>query len=100
MVFELISQGSNIIVLELLTVLYGIVTLIGGINKIQWAVDMFRTSKKYWFIEVTGAVLTIICAVLILSNPFTSTAVLWIFIGVTMIIEAVVDVFAFIFGRK
>lgn len=62
--------------------------------------DMLRAKQKYWFVEVIGAILTIVCAVLILANPFTSAAFLWTFIGVTMIVEAVVDVVAFILGRK
>lgn len=89
-----------IITFPLLTVLYGILTLISGVSKVQWAVDMLRAKQKYWFVEVIGAVLTIVCAILILTNPFTSTAFLWTFIAVTMIVEAVVDVVAFVLGRK
>jgi len=89
-----------IVTFPLLTVLYGILTLVSGVSKVQWAVDMLRAKQKYWFVEVIGAVLTIICAILILTNPFTSTVFLWTFIGVSMIVEAVVDVIAFILGRK
>lgn len=89
-----------IVTFPLLTVLYGILALVSGVSKVQWAVDMLRVKQKYWFIEVIGAVLTIVCAILILTNPFTSTSILWTFIGVTMIVEAVVDVVAFVFGRK
>ena len=89
-----------IVTFPLLTVLYGILTLVSGVSKAQWAVDMLRAKQKYWFVEVISAVLTIICAILILTNPFTSTAFLWTFIGVSMIVEAVVDVIAFFLGRK
>lgn len=89
-----------IITFPLLTVIYGILNLLCGISKVQWAVDMLRAKKKYWFIEVTGAFLTIVFAVMILGNPFASTAVLWTFIGVTLIVEAVMDVIAFIFSWK
>lgn len=89
-----------IITFPLLTVLYGILTLISGVSKVQWAVDMLRAKQKYWFVEVIGAALTIVCAVLILSNPFTSTAFLWTFISVTMIVEGVIDLVAFILGKK
>lgn len=89
-----------IVTFPLLTVLYGILTLVSGVSKVQWAVDMLRAKQKYWFVEVISAVLTIICAILILTNPFTSTAFLWTFIGVSMIVEAVVDVIAFFLGRK
>ena len=89
-----------IITFPLLTVLYGILTLISGVSKVQWAVDMLRAKQKYWFVEVIGALLTLTCSILILTNPFTSTAFLWTFIGVSMIVEAVVDVIAFFLGRK
>lgn len=89
-----------IITFPLLTVLYGILALVSGVSKVQWAVDMLRLKQKYWFIEIISAALTIICAILILLNPFTSTAFLWTFIGVTMIAEAVVDALAYILGRR
>lgn len=89
-----------LVTFPVLTVFYGILTLVSGVSKVQWAVDMLRTRQKYWFVEVIGAVLTIVCAVLILTNPFASTDVLWTFIGITMIAEAVVDVAAFVLGRK
>ncbi len=87
-------------VFPVLTVLYGIIALISGVAKIQWAIDMLRTKRKYWYIEVINAALTIVIAILILANPFTSTSVLWTFIGITMIIEAAIDVVAIIMGKK
>ena len=47
-----------------------------------------------------SAALTIVCAVIILYNPFSSTAVLWTFIAITLIVEAVVDVIATIFAKE
>ena len=89
-----------LVTFPLLTILYGILTLISGVSKVQWAVDMLRAKQKYWYVEVVGAALTIVCSVLILTNPFASTTVLWTFIGVTIIAEAIVDVVAFVFGGK
>lgn len=88
-----------IITFPILTMFYGVLTLVGGISKIQWAVDMLRQKQKYWFIEVLGAVLTIIFAILILTAPFASTAFLWTFIGVSLIAEAIIDILAFVLGR-
>lgn len=84
----------------LLTILYGILMLVCGICKVQWAVDMLRVKRQYWYIACISAAVTVVCAVVILANPFTATAVLWIFIGVTMIVEAVLDIVTFIFGKK
>ena len=84
----------------LLTVLYGILMLACGVCKIQWTVDMLRMKQKYWYIGAISAALTIIFAVLVLINPFSAVASLWTFVGVTMIIEAVLDIVTFICGRN
>lgn len=83
-----------------LTVIYGVVTLMTGIRKIQWAFDMLRQKQKYWFVALIGAVLTLTFAILILCNPFSTTAILWTFIAVSLIVEAVVDILTYIFGKK
>ena len=61
---------------------------------------MLRNKQKYWFVAIISAILSIIFAIMILLNPFSSTGVLWMFIGVSLIIEAVADVVTFIFERK
>lgn len=99
-IFCMFKAEWFIITFPILTVFYGILTLVGGISKIQWAVDMLRQKQKYWHIEVLGAVVTIVFAILILTNPFASTAILWTFIGVSLIAEAIIDILAFVLGRK
>ena len=83
-----------------LTVIYGVATLLTSIRKIQWAIDMLRQKQKYWFVALIGAVLTLVFAILILCNPFSTTAILWTFIAVSLIVEAVVDILTYIFGKK
>lgn len=83
-----------------ITVLYGVLILIIGVNKLQQSVDMARVKQKYWFVALISALLTLVFAVLIIANPFTSTAILWTFIGVTLIVEAVMDIVTFIFAKK
>ncbi|MCD8013413.1 MAG: DUF308 domain-containing protein [Lachnospiraceae bacterium] len=85
-----------IITFPLLTVFYGIMNLVTGACKIQWAVDMLRLKKKYWYISLISALLTVVFAIIILTNPFATTAVLWKFTGIVLIIEAVIDALTFI----
>ena len=99
-IFCMFKAEWFIVTFPILTVFYGILTLVGGISKIQWAVDMYRQKQKYWYIEILGAVLTLLFAILILSNPFASTAILWTFIGISLIVEAVIDILAFVMGRR
>ena len=83
-----------------ITVLYGVLILAAGVTKLQQAVDMARVKQPYWFVALISALLTLIFAILIIFNPFASTAVLWSFIGITLIVEAVMDVVTFIFAKK
>ena len=83
-----------------LTMFYGVMTLVSAFGKLQWTADMLRLKQKYWFVALISAALSLVLAVLIITNPFSSTAALWVFIGVSMIVEAVVDVVTLFFERK
>lgn len=81
-----------IAVFPLLTHLYGIAILIMGIMKVQQGVDLLRLKLKYWFLAGINAVMAILFALVILSNPFTSTIVLWRVAAVSLILEAFLDI--------
>lgn len=83
----------------LLTILYGVVILFAGLCKVQWAIDALRLKIGRWFLPAISAVVSIICGVVVLSNPFASTLVLWMFTGITLIAEAVLDVVVLFFSR-
>lgn len=83
----------------LLTLVYGVVILLTGLGKIQWMVNMLRMKKGKWFLAAISAVVSIVCAVVILRNPFASTAVLWMFTGISLIAEAVLDLITFLIGE-
>jgi len=83
-----------------ITVLYGVAILVAGVVKLQQTVDMARAKRQYWFVALISSLLTSGFAILIVCNPFASTAMLWTFIGATLIVEAVMDVVTFIFAKK
>ena len=87
-------------VFPVLTILYGVGILLSGLLKVQWTVDKLRMKHNYWYLMAISALVSIVCAALILWNPFGSAAVLWTFTAVTMIIEAVFDLIAIIAGGK
>ncbi|MBO5197718.1 MAG: DUF308 domain-containing protein [Lachnospiraceae bacterium] len=84
----------------LLTIVYGIATLLAGLGKVQWTVDMIRIKKGRWYLGAVSAALSILCAAVILARPFSSTAVLWMFTGISLIVEAVIDIIAFLIGKR
>lgn len=91
-VFCILRTDWFIATFPILTVLYGIIMLVAGISKIQTMVDMLRLHNNKWFWAGINAAVSIVCAVIILWSPFTSTAVLWMFSGVSLIVEAVLDI--------
>jgi uncharacterized membrane protein HdeD (DUF308 family) len=61
---------------------------------------MIRIKQKFWFIALISAVVTLAISVIVILNPFTSTVVLWRFIGITLILQAVIDLITFFFSKK
>lgn len=98
--FCIFKNSWFIVTFPLLTILYGVLILLTGFVKIQWTVDMIRMKEKKWYFPAISAALSVIFAGTILGNPFASTAVLWTFVAVSLIVEAVVDVVALIFRRR
>lgn len=84
----------------ILTLLYGIAILLSGLGKIQWTVDMLRLKKSKWQLSAISAVVSIVCSLVIIKNPFSSAAVLWMFTGISLIVEAVFDVATLCFDMR
>ena len=83
-----------------LTMLYGVIIFLVGLKKVQWAVDSIRLKRKYWYIVGINAILSIIFALIVMNNPFSTIAILWQFTGVVLIVEAVFDIIAIAFDTK
>ncbi|MBP3650922.1 MAG: DUF308 domain-containing protein [Clostridia bacterium] len=98
--FCMFHSGWFIAVFPVLTTLYGVMTLVTAFGKLQWTADLLRMKHKYWFIALINALLSLVLAILIMTNPFSSTTVLWVFIGISMIVESVVDVVTLVFEKK
>ena len=90
--FFIFGNGLLIGILPTLTVMYGILMLILGTVKIQWAVDQLRLKVPRWYISAIDAALTIILAAIIIIDPFATDAILFKFIGISMIVSAVIDI--------
>ena len=80
--------------LNLLVVVYGIVILVAGLNKVQITADLIRRKNDRWFMYGISALVTIVCAVIIIA--LAETGWIWMFIGIYLIAQAVLDVAALI----
>lgn len=99
--FLALRTQQAIALFPLLTHLYGFAILIIGVIKLQQGVDLLRLKVRYWFLAGINAVLAILFAAIILSNPFASTIVLWQLAAISLIVEAVFDAVVLVMtGRK
>ncbi len=83
-----------------LTLVYGFVILVAGITKLQWTIDIIRMKRSKWFWMAISAAISILCGIMVIISPFSTTAVLWMFIGITLIVDAVFDMIGSIFGNR
>lgn len=83
-----------------ITLIYGVVILITGLGKVQWTVDILRQKKPKWFLGALSALASITCGLVIITAPFRTTAVLWMFTGIGLIVDACFDIVALIFTNK
>lgn len=86
-------------VFPLLTVLYGVLLLMMSAAKVQVFVDMLRLRRENWGYAAVSAGVSLLLSVLVLINPFETTAVVFTLIGVTLLAEAVLDVLS-VFMKK
>ena len=75
----------------ILTLIYGIICLLLGLSKVENATDAIRLKNPRWYIAAINAAISLICAVIILNDPFTTTTLLCTFTGIALIAEAVLD---------
>ncbi len=83
-----------------LGIIYAVVLLWLGIQKVQTAVDQLRLGFRLWYIAGASALVSLAAAVIIFCNPFAAAAGLWIFAGVSLIVEAVADMAAFVLNLR
>ena len=98
--FLALRTQQAIALFPLLTHLYGVAILIIGVVKLQQGVDLLRLKARFWFLAGVNALLAIAFAVVILSNPFASTIILWRVAAISLIVEAVLDIVVLIMTGK
>lgn len=83
-----------------LGVLYAVALLMLGIEKVQTAFDQRRLGHSMWYVVAISAAVAMLCAVIIFLNPFPTTMALWLFTGISLIVEAVADIVYFLMNLR
>ena len=89
-----------VVTFPVITLIYGLVILITGLGKIQWTVDILRQKKPKWFLCGLSALVSTVCGLVIIAAPFTTIAVLWMFTGISLIVDACFDISALILTNR
>ena len=83
-----------------LSVLYGAAILVMGFFKVQRTVDMLRAHHEKSIWAAGSALMALAVGFVILWNPFSKSAALWIFTGICLLVEAVVDILSLFLRSK
>jgi len=113
MLSQSFSMGASLVVIgvviiifsaklgDMMAVIFACMLLFGAIYKIQMAFDLKKLKSDNWFIPLFGALIAMVLAILVFVNLFNAEKVLIIFIGVSLIIEAILNMMSVIFlSRK
>ena len=94
--------GSDwfVTVFPVLAVLYGLFQVLIGFRKLQRMVDALRLGRPLWWLRAISAGITLLFGFLIVLNPGMRFMSIWVFTGLTLIIEGVFDAAALFLQQK
>lgn len=74
-----------------LNLIFGVLLIVDGILKLQYAMDLSRLRAQRWWLVALGALATIVLGVVVILNPFTAALTLMIFAGGALIAGGLLD---------
>ena len=78
----------------ILAVLYGLFQVLIGFRKLQRMVDALRMKQNVWVMKAISAGITLIFGFMIVFNPNMTMMSVWVFTGLTMLLEGIFDAVA------
>ena len=86
------QYGALMKALPFVTWIYGIAMLILAAYKVQCTVDILRLSGIRWYFPAISAAIALVLALFILLNPATTLEIVGAVMGVSIIIEAALEI--------
>ena len=81
----------------IMTAIFAVILLVGGVMKIQYAVDLLRFKVGYWWIELIFAALMITLGIITFANPFEAEKALMIYIGISLAVNGILDIISILY---
>lgn len=85
------------VLISLLPALVGIVILLDGLFRLQTALDLRRACLSGWVPVLILAAFSMLFGLLLIFNPFAATSVAMVFIGITLIISGIQNLYTCIY---
>ena len=98
--FALLLLFNPLLLAETLPFVWGIALLAGGFGKVQLAADLKRIGDRLWWGALIAALLSFILGALAITRPVFIASVLTQFVGVSLIVEGVLDLVSFLTVNK
>ncbi len=92
--FAILGNGVIIKAIDLIVIIFAVILLVAGINKIQFIADSIRRRERRWYFGIISAVLSLTCGFVVLLDPFETMEILWMFTGIALIADAAIDAFS------
>ncbi len=89
--FCILGSQWFIDVFPILAVLYGLVQVLIGFRELQRTMDALRMKKPLWQLRAISAGISLLFGFLIAFNPYMTIMSIWVFTGITMLVEGVFD---------
>ena len=94
--FSIFGENWFVRVFPVLAVVYGLMQILLGYRVLQQMMDALRVKNPVWKMRAISAGLSILFGFVIIFNPGMTMINIWVFTGVTMIIEGVLDAVALV----
>jgi uncharacterized membrane protein HdeD (DUF308 family) len=85
---------------EILPLIVGVLILFDGMFKLQIALDLRRGGLPGWIAELVLALLSGVCGVLLILNPFAGALALMILMGVSLTVDGIQNLFTIHYVSK
>ena len=95
--FSVIASPLIITLFTFIAIMYAVIMIVSGLIKIQNYVMNKRSHRPVSVITMISAVIAVVLGVVILFNPFETTHILWMVVGISILVEAAFDITSIIF---
>ena len=92
-IYCILSSKGVVEMFPTLAVLYGLFQVLLGYRKLQRTVDALRMKTPRWYLRGISACLCLLFGFLIVFNPGMAIMSIWVFTGITLIVEGLFEAF-------